>query len=124
MKLAIVGSTNWPDAGGIRVAKMVICAAITFLEPDGVISGGAWGVDSWVREEMEARNRAVDFSEYLPAVRNWTGLGGFKDRNMKVARFCDQLVCIRSIASKTYGSGWTADFAEKELGKKVWRITI
>lgn len=127
MRLAIVGSQGkaWTPIA-MTVVRIYIASAITLLEPDIVISGGSpgGGVDDWVRAEMHARGWLHRFEEFKPAVNNWMGIGGFKDRNMNIAESCDQLISIRSKDSTTYGSGWTADFAEGQLGKKVWRIKL
>jgi hypothetical protein len=42
---------------------------------------------------------------------------------MKVAESCVCLVRIGSPTSRTYGSGWTADYAEM-IGKEVTRYII
>jgi hypothetical protein len=106
-----------------------------------VISGGARGVD---REGVRiAVEQGIVAMEFLPQFPRWhaprvgdavesvqpNGVlqvvvpGGFQDRNMAVADACACLVRISSPTSKTYGSGWTADHAEK-LGKNVERFVV
>lgn len=125
MRLAVVGSTNiTPKQRGI--ASVIIDGFFFCYSPEMVISGGAVGIDSladgrviaWNRE----RGRNIDFKELLPKHHRWEP-EGFKERNIKIAEECDFLLCIRSKQSTTYGSGWTADYAER-LGKTVWRVTI
>lgn len=97
-----------------------------------VVSGGANGIDMIGEETVD--DLVVNYGQlyldvpkiFRPDVHQWEDDGtkrGFKSRNLQVAEYCDKLWCIRSIQSKTYGSGWTADRAE-EMGKSVNRITI
>jgi hypothetical protein len=127
--LAIVGSQHWDTQPGI-LAQFCIASAISFIEPPLVISGGCpKGVDKWVEEEWLERlaNDSIPFKpgfqDYPPEIQQWdpTIGKGFKARNIEIATACDALVCIRSAKSLTYGSGWTANYAEM-LGKKVWRF--
>lgn len=129
--LAIVGSQKWP-AGDEFNAKILIATAVTLLEPVLIISGGCkTGVDSWVEQEWMERAAGdapfvPGFKEYLPGIHQWDpadGSVGYKKRNMAIAENCDALMCIRSTGSTTYGSGWTADYAE-QIGKKVWRFHL
>lgn len=129
MRLAIIGSQGkawysvpYDAPTTIAMAKITICSALTFLEPEFVISGGCDGVDRWVRNECEERNWMDRYSEHLPHNPRWEP-DGYKARNKLIASGCTHLLSIRSRHSKTYGSGWTADYAEK-LGKKVWRINL
>lgn len=120
MILCIVGSQGkaW-DAPREHLAQQTIITALTILEPGMVISGGEpTGVDSWA--EQYAGWASIPFTEYLPPSRTWEG---FRCRNELMAEECTHLLAVRSRISNTYGSGWTADFAEK-LGKKVWRVMI
>ena len=127
--LAIVGSQRWLTTSGEIHAKFCLAAAVTFIEPTLLISGGCpQGVDHWVEEEWLERSTTPQlwqpgFSEYPAAVQEWDPptKNGYKARNIEIAEACDALISIRSTTSKTYGSGWTADYAEK-LGKKVWRF--
>jgi hypothetical protein len=58
--------------------------------------------------------RGIKWREFLPTCENWEH--GYKPRNIDVAEACDFLVRIAARKSKTYGSGWTRDYAAK-LGK-------
>lgn len=116
MKLAIVGST---ELSGNGRALTQICRVLDRLRPALVISGGAKGIDSMA--VAEAESRGIPTRVYLPTVRNWEQ--GFKPRNIQVAEACDHLVRIFSPKSKTYGSGWTRDYAVK-LGKPTEEFGI
>ncbi len=83
-----------------------------------VISGGAEGVDTIVEEV--AHETGVRFVKYLPDGNTWEH---YRKRNMRIAEDCDLLLVIRYKDSKTYGSGWTRDYAKK-IGKKIISIEI
>jgi len=134
--LAIVGSRDVPDYQSAGLVKQ----AILEHKPKVVISGGARGVDTIA--VVIAREMGITTIEFKPQVPSWDAVergeageeandngmtvlvpGGFKSRNMKVADACDCLVRISSAGTKTYGSGWTADYAER-IGKCVHRYTV
>ena len=83
-----------------------------------VISGGAEGVDT-IAEEV-AREAGVKFIAYLPNGDTWEH---YRERNKRIVEDCDMLLVIRYKDSKTYGSGWTRDYA-KRIGKRVVSIEI
>lgn len=135
--LAIVGSR---DVLGYQ-SESIIKAAILEHKPKIVISGGARGVDT--QAVLTAKAMGVTILEFQPSEQTWdvpastkevvetvtdVGMrivvpGGYKQRNESIAEACDCLVRIASHTTKTYGSGWTADQAEK-LGKRVYRHTV
>lgn len=119
MTLAIVGSRSWLD-GDIPEVKSIIDHAMVFLDPTGIISGGAVGVDTWAEEA--AVKWGIPCSVFRPKNDRWDPQG-YKERNRGIAHTCDQLLCIRSYLSTSFGSGWTADYAES-IGKKVHRFNI
>jgi hypothetical protein len=149
MKIAIVGSTSLTLESHAAVRYLVsfyvarakdggFISACVFKEdgtplnkelriPAGekatIISGGAKGIDT-VAATL-ADKAGLDVIEYVPAVRGWrSGMpDGFEARNKKIAEDCDLLVCIRDKNSKTYGSGWTRDYAIK-LGKPTVSFLI
>lgn len=125
MLLAVVGSTNITDKQR-GIASVIIDGFFFAYLPELVISGGALGIDSLARGRVTAWNRAqewnINFMEFLPRNQRWEP-EGFKERNIKIVEECTDLLCIRTRQSTTYGSGWTADQAER-LGKTVWRIII
>ena len=61
-------------------------------EPFIVVSGGCHlgGIDIWAIEE--AKNAGFEFTEHLPATRRWSG--GYKERNIEIARDSDKVVSI------------------------------
>lgn len=83
-----------------------------------VISGGAEGVDT-IAEEV-ANELGVKFIAYLPNGDTWEH---YRERNKRIVEDCDMLLVIRYKDSKTYGSGWTRDYA-KRIGKRVVSIEI
>lgn len=121
MRLAIVGSQAkaW-DLDTAACVRGVIRGVCAVLEPAEIISGRSpgGGVDQWA--EDYASLFGIQFTPFEASQNDWPH---FKARNIQIAEYCTHLLAIRSLSSKTYGSGWTADFAEK-LGKKVWRVTL
>jgi hypothetical protein len=119
--LAIVGSVRFADPDWQDKAQEAIAEAIAEHRPDVVISGGAEGMDSFAVKIAEDLY-GIRTHEYLPKHRRWEP-DGFKARNTLVAQECTRLLAIRCHASKTYGSGWTADEAERR-GKPVRRVVL
>ena len=119
--LAVVGSTAFAgDVAATREARRYIEEAIESLEPGLVVSGGAVGIDRLAVEV--AQGYGIPVRERLPEHARWAP-GGYKERNLLIARDCTHLLCLSHVGSKTYGSGWTADQAAR-LGKKVERYTL
>lgn len=116
MKLAIVGSVSL--AGSPR-AMAAVDEILDRYKPTLVVSGGAIGVDTMA--VARAAERRIKTKIFLPKVARWHD--GFKPRNIQIAEACDALVRIYDPASKTYGSGWTRDYARK-LGKPTEEIAI
>lgn len=108
MKLAIVGSTS---LAGNAEAVAVIERVLDQYRPTLVISGGAEGIDTMAAEA--AKRRGIEPLIFLPKYRSWPY---YKARNMLIVEACEALVRIVASKSKTYGSGWTRDYAVK-LGK-------
>lgn len=134
--LAIVGSRDVPNYS----SESLITEAILSHAPRMVVSGGAWGVDRNVTSI--ASNLGIPVMEFVPELDTWDAPasgeaesevldnivrvhvpGGYKQRNENIAEACTCLVRIYSSTSQTYGSGWTADYAEK-LGKRVTRHLV
>lgn len=122
MILAMVGSDNVYVS---RSPSLIDFITNIFIdkEPNIFLSGGARGID--IHSEMIFRKLFPRKEVYIFRPKNfhWEGTGGFKERNLKIAQTCDELVCIRHHKSESFGSGWTAIQAEK-LGKKVTRYLI
>lgn len=95
MKLGIVGSeaakfTQITE----RSARLAIRKMIEHWEVALVISGHSplGGVDWWAIEEAEALG--VPTKEYEPKVHAWSAGGGYRDRNLQIARRSDLVACI------------------------------
>lgn len=120
--LAIVGSTRFADPTAWDRADWFIRQAIERLRPDKIVSGGAEGIDTRAREIAAEYGYTIDnggFLEFLPEHRRWKP-DGFEARNLQIATVCTHLLRVSCRASKTYGSGWTADQAEG-MGRVVER---
>lgn len=120
MKLAVVGSQHLTNRQ-IREAKWLIEMIFNCYPSQGVtfVSGGCVGVD----QLAEGLAREHFFEEpiiHYPKTKDWPG---YRARNILIAEDADVLIAIRSITSKTNGSGWTADCAEG-LGKLVRRLYV
>jgi len=115
VRLAIVGNTILV---GSKEAWIAVQDTIKRLKPSCVISGGATGVDTMA--EVAAKQLGVKFEAYLPEQEHWHF---YKKRNVLIATDCEHLVRVFTKRAKTYGSGWTADYARK-LGKTVEDIEI
>lgn len=126
--LAIVGSRDVPQEAAYKTIK----DALNRHKPVIVVSGGAKVRASdrlrklvSIDEEAAALARAdnIQVIEFLPTNFRWDAPGGFKERNQKIADACVCLVRIASATTTTYGSGWTADYAER-TGKNVERFVV
>lgn len=64
------------------------------------ISGGAQGIDKAVETVCKLLKRKCEV--FLPKINKW--VGGYRERNWKIAQECDEVVCIakRSHDKKTY----------------------
>lgn len=123
--LAVVGSTSFVRPEAESLAAQIIATFISQLQPLRLVSGGAEGVDTWAKEIGGQFHYWVEnggFVEHLPKHRRWSP-DGFKDRNIRIADDCTHLLAVRCHASKTYGSGWTADYAAKH-DRIVYRVTL
>jgi len=114
-KLGVIGTRLVKDK---ELIKAIITYYIKKHKPLTVISGGAEGVDSIAEEVTHFLD--IPFIAYLPEGNKW---GDFEKRNKQIAEECDMLLVIRYSESKTYGSGWTRDYAMK-IGRKVISIEI
>lgn len=134
--LGIIGSrdvVDWP-------ARAIVRQAIREHQPGCVISGGAHGVDTIAKEEALAVgvplfvirptalvwNFPVEGSEVVEDLPSHTVIhhpGGFKQRNEAIAGMCHCLIRVGSETTRTFGSLWTADYAE-ELGRRVFRYLV
>lgn len=130
MKLAIVGSSKLTEEQTEKAKKIISASLMQLMSSQDeliVVSGRSpkGGVDI-LAEDIAVNTFYLDTVIFEPELHQWAdenGKEGYKSRNMKIAKECDVLLCIRSEQSKTYGSGWTADYAER-IGKKVYRVTV
>lgn len=115
--LAVVGSVELTD----DVSRRVVAFILETKAPTVVISGGAPGIDTLAEEEAVRLGIKTDIKR--ARIKRWGGPGGFRERNLLVARDCAALVRIPWRFTRTYGSGWTRDRA-RELGKPVAEIIL
>ena len=120
MILAVIGST---EVNSCKQITDLLRGIFIDKSPDGFTSGGADGIDTisegLFKQMFPYNPRFI----YEPEVRVWNHPRGFKWRNKKIIKTCDEGVCIRHVDSKTYGSGWTADRIE-DMGKPVDRYIV
>lgn len=118
------------------------------LSPPDVIgvSGGCHlgGVDIWAEEEAAFLGR--EFTVYAPTVKSWSAQGGYKDRNLSIAKKSDEVHVIvvatypEGFTGEKYGNGecyhclgqrpqhvksgacWTAMMHESGGGRAYWHI--
>jgi hypothetical protein len=117
--LAIIGSQEVSREKWIIATEMIW----TYLEKNSVpwlvvISGGAVGIDTLAY--AVSVQLGLHFEEYAPTYTELKNKGfeKYKPRNIRIAHDCDKMLCIRTTESKTFGSGWTMEYA-KRLGKEV-----
>ncbi len=119
--LAIVGSVEFACPDGEAIARRLVADELTSRRPDRVVSGGAKGVDTI--GVAVAAQLGIDYTEHHPGVRRWDGPNGFKARNQLIARDCTRALRIVCAKSRTYGSGYCVDLAQRR-GKPVRRVVI
>jgi len=92
MKVAIVGTSHALTENEERDIQQLIAGIINDYDEDSdeIISGGAKGVDTMAIEL--ASSRGFLFRTILPESEKWEG--GYKERNLKIAKMCDALYCI------------------------------
>lgn len=91
MKIGIVGSEAEKFTPHTEeLARGIIRSLI--VSASAVISGKCHlgGVDIYAAEE--ARKMGIPVFEFAPTVRSWSG--GYMQRNIKIARASDKVVCI------------------------------
>ena len=123
--VAIVGSVKL-SKDQLKCAQQLIYFILSYeaAQQQGpgeivVVSGGAEGIDTLAEETAE--KWVFDTKIFRPEKKGWYW---YKKRNKLIAERCDVLYRIATRESKTYGSGWTADYAEEELGKQVYRFWV
>ena len=94
MKVGIVGSSKFPNtAHSVRFIKDIIDK----YPPDTIfVSGGAKGVDSVAIDVC--RLSGYNTTVFKPKGHSWTA---FKERNLIIARYCDEVISIALPLDKT-----------------------
>lgn len=130
MRIAIVGSAVLSSEEQEKGRKMVNDLVGYLYAKWGnelvIVSGRSpkGGIDIFAEEAADAQGITKEI--FPPEVHQWEDDGdkiGYKTRNQLIADRCDRLYCLKSLNSKTNGSGWTADRAA-EQGKLVVREWI
>ena len=119
--LAVVGSREIRTADEHARARTLISYAYGLWRPKRVISGGARGIDKL--SIHVARQLQIPTRE-LPPPPGARTFEDFRPRDERIARECTHLMCIRTVWSTTYGSGWTRDFARDRPRKPTWSIML
>jgi hypothetical protein len=110
--LAIVGSRYFDnDPNSFHIAHSWIRAYVSDMVPDLIVSGDAVGIEEIAA--IVATSLDIGFLELLPENDRWEP-EGYKDRNIKIVEACTRLVRVEHYLAKTYGSGFTADYAERQ----------
>lgn len=125
-RLAIVGTRVLACDGDRQRVAARVKAAVEKLRPAVIISGGAKGVD----EIAETVTRLMGYDEadgtliiHRPTTRKFHGPGGYRERDAQIAQDCTHLLRLACRQATTYGSGWTADEANR-LGRVVVRALM
>lgn len=126
IRFGIVGTRILDCEGDRTRAELRISQAIMKLWPDIIISGGAEGVDE-IAELCAGKFGYTEENRKLrifrPTVRRFHGPGGFRARDKEIAHASTHVLRLACKKAKTYGSGWTADEAER-IGRVVVRELV
>lgn len=87
MKIGIVGSSRAKHNNVIPTIMKII---LTYPSDTEFVSGGAKGIDEAVEEACYILSRQI--TVFKPKEQSWTG--GFKERNLKIAKYCDKVISI------------------------------
>jgi len=132
MKVAIVGSEEkyWHEAT-LQKMKKIIREIINRHSKDVndfddliIISGHSHkgGVDIEV-EKIVKDYPDIDLVIYPPKILSWAGEGGYKSRNITIAKECNIIYTIDPRERDHSGGIWTARFAER-IGKDAHFIKV
>lgn len=77
-----------------RLAFQAILLAMAKYNAECIVSGRSplGGIDIWA--EQMAIDLGLATIIHAPRIRRWSGLGGYRDRNLKIARDSDLVLCI------------------------------
>lgn len=126
VRLGIVGTRVLACPGDAEAVVQRVRRHLDWVRPDIVISGGADGVDSIAERVAEVAGYSEDDGTLLifrPTVRRFHGPGGYRERDKEIAHTSTHLLRLACLKATTYGSGWTADEAER-IGRKVVREQV
>jgi len=122
------------------IAKDTIARAFFWYHPTQIVSGHSpmGGVDIWAEEAAEAHG--ITMKVYAPTNHTWGSVGGYKERNLAIAKASDVVLVIvveeyprlyaglrfddcyhckgRNPKHKKSGACWTA----RKSGVGQWRI--
>lgn len=94
-RVGIVGSeASKFDARTAELARREIHDFLLHVGAETVISGACHlgGIDIWAIEE--AQRLGLETIEHAPRIRSWSAPGGFRDRNLAIARGSDIVLCV------------------------------
>ena len=100
MKIAIIGSRKCPE---------IDIGAYLEETPDALVSGGAVGVDSYVRDY--AKKNGIKLIEYYPNYAKY-GKAAPLERNKQIVDKCDYLIAFWDGNSR--GTKFTIEYASKQ----------
>lgn len=95
MILGVVGHEQEKFTPDVEMrARAIIRAEIAIRNPTRIVSGGCHlgGVDVWAEEI--ANELGVPMTVYAPTKLAWSGKGGFKERNLRIANDADLVLCV------------------------------
>jgi hypothetical protein len=127
MVLGIVGSEGAKFTPETEMAaRELIISLIENEGPSLVVSGACHlgGIDVWAEEEAKALG--VPFQAYPPAIHRWEG--GYKQRNLRIAKASDKVVCItlrelpESYKGMTFGSCYHCKTSEHVKSGGCWTV--
>lgn len=115
MRIGIVGSRKYPDKE--KVEKLVD----SLDKDDVVVSGGAYGPDSWAEQRAAQRGlRTIIFKPELEEItppKTWERIvNAYHQRNMKIAQNSD---VIHAFVNGSKGGTWNTINWAKQFGRKI-----
>ena len=95
MRLGIVGHAAEKFTEVTAKKALVVMGEAMFRhKATQVISGGCHmgGVDIWAKGK--AISLGISVVEFVPTKRTWSGPGGYQERNLQIAEYCDVVLCV------------------------------
>lgn len=77
------------SAARLAIRRLLLSPGVT-----QAVSGGCHlgGIDIWTQEEAD--RAGVPFQAFPPSKRQWSGPGGYEERNLRIAEVSAKVVCI------------------------------